>query len=207
MKKEKKKREKRNHNSFVSLGLHLTSEPISDFRFELQCQLEAACQSQAAAPWAAPGESDQGALPWPLKEPPSKTACYEPGPYFSLPSEGHSLTCPAVILLLTKNAVPSITGTLLGTKEAISKAAAQREALRQPLSQRNTHAQRSARSSSSAMALRNEAHLGTILKEPEGSLFKISIFPLELCGMQRIIAQRMMKLNVLPGSYILQALF
>ena len=47
---------------------------------------------------------------------------YELGPYSSLPSEGHSLTCLAVILLFTKNANTSIVGTLLGMKEAMPSA-------------------------------------------------------------------------------------
>lgn len=44
------------------------------------------------------------------------------GPYFPMPSEGHSLTCPAVILLFAKNAITSITGTLLGINKAIRSA-------------------------------------------------------------------------------------
>lgn len=50
--------------------------------------------------------------------------------YFPLPSEGHSLTCPGIILLFSKKAITSVTGTLLGINEVESSAKLQ---LRHPV--------------------------------------------------------------------------
>jgi hypothetical protein len=68
---------------------------------------------------------------------------FKQGPYFSLSLEGHRLTCPAVIFLFTKNAITSITGTLLRINEATASAKCQlrRNHLSEALYGRNKYAQ------------------------------------------------------------------
>lgn len=123
-KKKKKKKNQWNHDSFSSSESSWLS---------FHCQAEEPGWSHIKAPCATPAEFGEGQLYWLLKTASlkkqhfKKITCelqdnYKWRSYFSLSSEGHSLTCPGVILLFSKKAITSITGTLLGINEVKSSA-------------------------------------------------------------------------------------
>lgn len=89
-----------------------------------------------------------------------------------------SLTCPAVIFLFTKNAIASITGTLLGRNGAMPSAILQlgRQHLRRPHEEQPRTRDTSYPWAPRRLewALRNRAWLSTVLTEPESSLCKTS---------------------------------
>lgn len=123
------KREKMKINE-IMISFH----PQNPSWLSLHCQAEEAGRSHIKAPCATPAEFGEGQLYLLLKTTSLKKTAfkkkithelqdnYKRRSYFSLPSEGHSLTCPGIILLFSKKAITSVTGTLLGINEVESSA-------------------------------------------------------------------------------------